>query len=69
MDTWNQVLELDIVDQYELKIECYDHDLLAEDALVGQCVVSLLPVFKKGELDTWVALKAPSAFGNPIPAG
>ena len=30
---WDEHLNLDIVDHYELEIECYDHDLLAEDDL------------------------------------
>jgi Ca2+-binding EF-hand superfamily protein len=55
---WDEVLELDIVDHYDLNIECYDHDLLADDALIGKCTVSLLPVFKKGEIDTWVTLRS-----------
>jgi len=54
---WDETLELDIVDQYDLNIECYDHDLLAEDSLIGKCTVSLLPVFKKGEIDTWITLR------------
>jgi Ca2+-dependent lipid-binding protein len=55
---WDEMLEIDIVDQYDLEIECYDHDLLADDSLIGKCTVSLLPVFKKGEIDTWVTLRS-----------
>lgn len=41
-----------------MQVECYDHDVLAStDELVGKAQISLLPVFKKGHVDTWVTLK------------
>jgi hypothetical protein len=47
----------------------WDHDLLADDKIIGRCVVSLLPVFRKGELDTWVAMKTVGGFGGNQAAG
>ena len=55
---WNQIIAMDLVDHYQLQIECYDHDVLAStDELVGKANISLLPVFKKGHVDTWITLK------------
>ena len=55
---WNQTLKMDVVDHYQLELECYDHDVLAsQDELIGRATVSLLPVFKKGHVDTWITLK------------
>jgi len=66
---WDEIVALDIVDQYDLTIEVFDHDLLGDDSLMGKCSVSLLPVFKKGEVDTWVTIKSASDFGAAAPAG
>ncbi len=55
---FDQFIEMDIVDHYQLQVECYDHDVLAStDELVGKAQISLLPVFKKGHVDTWITLK------------
>ena len=55
---WNQVIQMDVVDHFKVEIECYDHDVLAAtDELIGKTSVSLLPVYKKGHIDTWVTLK------------
>ncbi|GMH78375.1 hypothetical protein TrST_g3556 [Triparma strigata] len=55
---WDQVISMDLVDHYQLQVECYDHDVLAStDELVGKANISLLPVFKKGYVDTWITLK------------
>ena len=63
------MVHLDIVDHYNLEIECYDHDLLSAPELIGKCQVSLLPVYKKGKIDTWVTIKNANDWGNPSPAG
>jgi len=39
-------------------IECFNHELLGSDKVLGKANVSLLPVFKKGYVDAWVTLKA-----------
>ena len=55
---WDQKIQMDVVDHYQLQVECYDHDVLAStDELVGRAQISLLPVFKKGHVDTWITLK------------
>lgn len=43
-------MEIDIVDQYTLWVECFNHDLLQNDELIGSAQCSLLPAFKRGEL-------------------
>jgi Ca2+-dependent lipid-binding protein len=66
---WSDTLTMDIVDQYSLQVDCFDHDLVAEDALIGSAKVSLLPVFKKGRFDGWVEISAMMSYGAPRPAG
>lgn len=43
-----QTVEIDIVDQYVLWMECFNHDVLDSDELIGSAQCSLLPVFKRG---------------------
>ena len=66
---WNESLTMDVVDQYTLGIECYDHDMLSKDDLIGKTSVSLLPVFKRGMIDNWVTIKTKSEWGPPKDAG
>ena len=55
---WDQTIEMQVVDHYQLQVEAYDHDVMAAtDELVGKAQISLLPVFKKGRVDTWITLK------------
>ena len=63
---WDDVIKLHIVDHYNLEIEVYDHDLLSDDDLIGKTTVSLLPVFKKGLIDTWVTVKAKNDWGQVL---
>lgn len=42
-------MEIDIVDQYSLTVECFNHDLMESDELVGTAQCSLLPAFKRGQ--------------------
>lgn len=41
-------MELDIVDQYSMSVECFNHDVMEGDTAVGAARLSLLPVFKQG---------------------
>lgn len=66
---WNETLTMDIVDQYTLNIECFDHDMLSKDDLIGKTSVSLLPVFKRGMIDNWVTIKTKNEWGPPKDAG
>ena len=50
-------------------IVCYDHDAIGSDDLIGKCKLSLLPVFKRGLIDTWVTIKEETEWGKPKPAG
>jgi hypothetical protein len=56
-----------VVDHHELWIECYDHDAIGSDDLIGKCKLSLLPVFKRGLIDTWVTIKEETEWGKPKP--
>lgn len=66
---WDEVVTLHVVDHYQLEVACWDHDLLAEDKMIGKCTVSLLPIFKTGLVDTWVTLMSPNSAGIQQPAG
>ncbi|CAN0260617.1 unnamed protein product, partial [Ectocarpus sp. 12 AP-2014] len=66
---WNETIEIDIVDQYTLWLECFNHDVLDSDELIGSAQCSLLPVFKRGTLDTWIQLTCSSGPGPPKEAG
>eukprot|EP00903_Cladosiphon_okamuranus_P006779 g6608.t1 len=66
---WNETVEIDIVDQYILWLECFNHDVLDNNELIGSAQFSLLPVFKRGTLDTWIQLTTSSGPGPPKPAG
>jgi len=60
---WNFDCEIDIIDQYELKVECMDKDMLSSD-LIGDAELSLLDLFKEAaatknnsaSLDVWLPL-------------
>ena len=67
--TWDCDVEMRVVDHHELWIECYDHDAIGSDDLIGKCKLSLLPVFKRGLIDTWVTIKEETEWGKPKPAG
>lgn len=45
-----QTMKFDIVDQYNLRVECFNHDLLEGDTMIGTAECSLLPAFKRGKL-------------------
>lgn len=44
-----QTMKFDIVDQYSLRVECFHHDLLEGDTIIGRGECSLLPAFKQGK--------------------
>jgi hypothetical protein len=60
---WNFDCEIDIIDQFELKVECMDKDMLSSD-LIGDAELSLLDLFKEAaasenssaSLDVWLPL-------------
>lgn len=54
---WNAKLSFDIVDQYLLDVAAYNQEPSGSDTLIGNCQVSLLPVFKTGSLSSWFTLK------------
>lgn len=67
--SWNCDVEMRVVDHHELWIVCYDHDAIGSDDLIGKCKLSLLPVYKRGLIDTWVTIKEETEWGKPKPAG
>lgn len=66
---WNETVQMMLVDQFTMQIECWDHDVIGSDDLIGQCQFSLLPVFKKGIVEAWVTIKAQSSYGDAKDAG
>ncbi|CAM9794213.1 unnamed protein product [Chrysoparadoxa australica] len=66
---WNDVLEMDIVDQYSLSIECLHHSMMDGAAEIGSTTFSLLPVFKRGRADGWIQLNHQGNWGAPKAAG
>jgi len=66
---WDEILEIPIVDQYNLMVECWDADALGKDDLIGKTEVSLLPIFKHGLVDNWIPIHAKSKWGGNEAAG
>ncbi|EQC31150.1 hypothetical protein SDRG_11078 [Saprolegnia diclina VS20] len=66
---WNQRFEFDVVDQFTLAVECWDHDGLGEDDLIGEMSFSLLPIFRYGYLDEWYPLRFKGKYGANEKAG
>lgn len=67
---WNYDIIFDVVDQYMLDIEVYHQNITGgADVLLGYGQLSLLPMFKKGEINTWVTLKQKKSNGGIIEKG
>ncbi|OQR93545.1 calmodulin-like protein [Achlya hypogyna] len=66
---WNQHFEFDVVDQFNMVVECWDHDDMGEDDLIGELNLSLLPIFRYGYLDEWYQLKIKGKYGAVEKAG
>ncbi|KAJ1455097.1 hypothetical protein M885DRAFT_222905 [Pelagophyceae sp. CCMP2097] len=66
---WDSRLTMAVVDHFELLVQCYDHDVIHEDAIIGSATVSLLQVFKNGRTDAWVTLKDGGEWGKRKHAG
>jgi Ca2+-dependent lipid-binding protein len=66
---WDASLLFDIVDQYIVDVEVYEQDMNNQDALIGKCQVSLLPVFKRGTFTSWLTLKTKNDLGGTSEAG
>jgi hypothetical protein len=62
--TWNYDISFDVVDQYSIDVEIYHQNIVGSDVLLGTGQLSLLPVFQKGEVDTWVTLKQKKSNGG-----
>ncbi|RHY21456.1 hypothetical protein DYB32_009809 [Aphanomyces invadans] len=66
---WNQEFEFDVVDQFTMMVECWDHDGMGDDDMIGETSLSLLPVFRYGYVDEWVPLTFRGKFGSSQKAG
>jgi len=66
---WNEEVKFSIVDHYECTMKVYDEDKIGSDDLIGGASFSLLEVFKKGTLDTWVAIKTVGSWGKVSKTG
>jgi len=47
-----------------LQIEVWDQDVRGRDEVIGKSSFSLLGVFKRGYVDTWVVIKRPGDDGK-----
>lgn len=45
---WDESLSFEIVDQFNVTIECWDADTIGEDDLIGETTISLLPFYRFG---------------------
>ena len=55
---WTPSINLPVVDEYTLLLECCEYDDIAKDyEEVGKGEVSLLPLFRDGRIDTTIYLK------------
>lgn len=54
---WDCDIQFDVVDQYFVDVEVFDQDLSGEDVLLGTTQLSLLPVFKAGQMNLWSTLR------------
>lgn len=66
---WNYDMTVDVVDQHSLDVEVYHQSVTGADVLLGTSQISLLPVFKNSESDTWVTLKQKKASGGVAERG
>jgi len=66
---WDEILTLPVVDHHEIVMEVYDEDTIGSDDMVGKASFSLLPVFKKGVIDTWVTLRNKDNWGRVTKCG
>ncbi|CAK4073189.1 unnamed protein product [Aphanomyces euteiches] len=66
---WNETFEFDVVDQFSMEIQVWDHDSMGDDDLIGEMHLSLLPIFRYGFLDEWYPLQFKGKFGSMQKAG
>ena len=56
--SWNEKVEFMVVDHSDMIIECRDDDIITGyKEMIGSGKLSLLPVYQKGQTDTWVQLQ------------
>jgi len=53
---WDQTLSFSVVDQYEMRMEVFDEDVISKDDIIGKQKVSLLAYFKRGIIEEWVPI-------------
>ncbi|GBG31815.1 Calmodulin-1 [Hondaea fermentalgiana] len=66
---WDETSKMAVVDHHELVMEVYDEDTIGSDDLIGKASFSLLPLFRKGVLDTWVTLRNKDTWGRVTKCG
>ena len=60
---FNECFEFDIVDAFEISIQCFDKDLIGSDDLIGETTFALMDVFKTGLSTSYVPLTYPKKKG------
>jgi len=66
---WDEISTFHVVDHHQLVMEAYDEDTLGSDDMIGKASFSLLPVFRKGIVDTWVTLRNKDKWGRVTKCG
>ena len=68
---WNKSpVSIPVVDEYTLLVECCEYDEIACDRdEIGIAEISLLPLFRDGEIETTVNLKHATELGDELDAG
>lgn len=61
---WQSEIHFDIVDQYIMELEVYNQSMAGKDVLLGSVPVSLLNVFRSGNMENWISLKQKKANGG-----
>ena len=70
---WNEKVMMFPVDQHLLSmkcLQCMSHSNIGEEIdVIGNYEISLLPVYKNGQIDTWIDLKFKNEFDTLIDGG
>ncbi len=70
LQKWEEEFSFSVVDHSTLTIECYNDDFLTDThELIGSGDLSLLPVYRTGQLSTWVNLTRSNEVGAMLPCG
>eukprot|EP00924_Labyrinthula_sp_SR-Ha-C_P008947 snap_masked-scaffold_2-processed-gene-7.51-mRNA-1 protein AED:0.23 eAED:0.26 QI:0/0/0/1/1/1/2/0/979 len=61
---WDEVLTFTLVDHHEVIMKVFDEDFLNDNDLIGQSRLSLLPVYRYGEVKSSIKIKKKDKWGK-----